>query len=455
MRTTIFIGRKGVKFCLFLQVILFVCLPSTGISRGISDSEQAVNYYLDFHTFKGYDKDKTFLEIFEQIPSQSLYFVKKQAGLKAKYKVVIRIYNLEGTEVAALSHNDSISVNDTEQPACQVINPLIRFAFQLKPGRYTAIIKSTDENTQAFIQLQKNLSIPDYKKPELLLSDLQLANSITNTTEEGLLVKNNKKIVPNVPHMYDVSQNMLQVYSEIYNLSFSPDNQYNQFAVTYSITDKFGKEIKQFKSTFEKPGETCSCGIGLPINNLPTGQYTLHQTIRDLDNARIVSKKVTFHINNPNTDFNTKNFVKTLNQLKYIASAEDIMRLKDLSSQDRMSGLQSFWKQNDPTPRTVPNELKIEFYKRLHYSNQNFSTNNQEGWDTEQGKIYIKNGPPDSIKQIKPESNSDAGIYEVWEYNQLNRKYIFVDSWGFGTFRLAKITTNDMEHEYSLHQQEE
>ena len=258
-----------------------------------------------------------------------------------------------------------------------------------------------------------------------------------------------------MPHVYNASQNLLQVYSEIYNLSFSAENPHNQFTATYSITDKLGNEIKQFNSTFEKPEKTCSYGIGLPINNLPTGQYTLHQTIRDLDTSQIVSKRVTFHINNPNTDFYTQDFVKTLNQLQYVASAEDITRLKNLPAQKRISGLQSFWEQNDPSPGTVRNELKIEFYKRLRYSNQNFSTNNQEGWETEQGKIYIKNGPPDSIKQIKPESTADAGIYEVWEYNQLNRNYIFVDNWGFGTFRLAKVTTNDMQHEFSLHQQEE
>jgi GWxTD domain-containing protein len=120
---------------------------------------------------------------------------------------------------------------------------------------------------------------------------------------------------------------------------------------------------------------------------------------------------------------------------------------------ERDKYIEVIWRSRDPDPDTEENEFKEEFYERVAYANEHFSSG-KPGRLTDRGRIYIKFGKPDSI-----ESHPTGGAYEreFWEgggstttypFERWFYHYIpnvrsgveleFVDPTGSGEFRLAK-----------------
>lgn len=429
-----------------------LCLPLRGLANDLSHGLQNSNYYFDFLTFKSFAGDSALLEVFCQIPVQQLRFANVGEKWVSRYQVVFRVSDLQGHDLIELSKRDSILVPEHSLTA-ELANPLLRFAALLRPGNYLATFQLSGMRAANCVQLQKKITIPDYSGTQLQMSDLQLASSITNTTDEGVLVKNFKKIIPNVSHIFGQPGNLLNVYSELYNLCYAANKPGRRFSATYAITDKIGNEVKRLQRIFDKPGDTCAYGIGIPISDLQTGAYTLTLIVEDLDSRQMTSKSVRFHVLRPASVLTEAEFRRTLRQLRYIATEKQLHGLSVLPPGQRLQGLQEFWESMDPVPETKENELMIEFYNRLYYSNQYFDSSDAEGWESDRGKVYIKNGPPDAVEKVVPEQQA-GNVYEIWEYQQLNRKYIFVDSWGVGNFRLFRTASNSDSPDYSLFQQD-
>ena len=59
------------------------------------------------------------------------------------------------------------------------------------------------------------------------------------------------------------------------------------------------------------------------------------------------------------------------------------------TSEDCASVVQQFWAFRDPTPDTINNEFKDEFYDRILYANTHFGTGDRIGWKTDRGRVYI------------------------------------------------------------------
>jgi GWxTD domain-containing protein len=106
--------------------------------------------------------------------------------------------------------------------------------------------------------------------------------------------------------------------------------------------------------------------------------------------------------------------------------------------------LADFWIRRDPTPETPRNETREQFYAAIAYADRSFREGGRgtaEGWRTDRGRIYAKNGVPDEVLQRQQQGK--APPYEVWRYSSgKGRYYVFADRTGFGAFNL--MATNDL-----------
>ncbi len=126
--------------------------------------------------------------------------------------------------------------------------------------------------------------------------------------------------------------------------------------------------------------------------------------------------------------------------VSYIISAEERTAFKLLlTDAAREQFVDQFWRRRDPTPDTVENEYREEYYRRLAYANEQFAEG-IAGWKTDRGHVYIKYGPPDERAQAR---GGTAGVvpYERWHYRYMgnfstNVDLEFVDAAGSGEFRL-------------------
>ncbi|MDX1586711.1 MAG: GWxTD domain-containing protein, partial [Balneolaceae bacterium] len=121
-----------------------------------------------------------------------------------------------------------------------------------------------------------------------------------------------------------------------------------------------------------------------------------------------------------------------IDMLKFIVSKEEIKRIKSGSQAVREQKFREFWESKDPTPKTEYNELMAEYYRRIDYAYEHFTTINTIGYESDQGEIYIKYGPPKNIERKFP---TGEPAVEIWTYE--NRQFVFRATSGFGDFRLV------------------
>ncbi|MBN2206971.1 MAG: GWxTD domain-containing protein [Candidatus Aminicenantes bacterium] len=78
--------------------------------------------------------------------------------------------------------------------------------------------------------------------------------------------------------------------------------------------------------------------------------------------------------------------------------------------------IEAFWKQRDPNPTTPENEFKVEHERRIAYANQTFGKSSPgPGWRSDQGRIYIILGEPNSKDRF--ENQSEVYPVEIWFYS--------------------------------------
>ena len=92
--------------------------------------------------------------------------------------------------------------------------------------------------------------------------------------------------------------------------------------------------------------------------------------------------------------------------ISYIITPEERAAFKKLTTdEERDQFIEEFWRRRNPTPGSPENAFKEEFYRRIAYANEHFSSG-IPGWRTDRGHIYIMYGPPDDI-----ESHPSGGTY--------------------------------------------
>ena len=122
------------------------------------------------------------------------------------------------------------------------------------------------------------------------------------------------------------------------------------------------------------------------------------------------------------------------------AQIDSIKSAKDILSKERI--FLAFWQRYNTNPSSKQNPVMDEYFNRVAYANAHFS-HYFAGWKSDMGMIYILFGPPNNVDRHPFEVDSKP--YEVWDYFQRNRQFIFVDETGFGDYRL----TNPLSDVYS------
>jgi GWxTD domain-containing protein len=138
----------------------------------------------------------------------------------------------------------------------------------------------------------------------------------------------------------------------------------------------------------------------------------------------------------------------------YIITGDEKRAFKALTTdEERENFIENFWRRRDPDPDTEENEFREEYYERIAYANEHYSSG-IPGWKSDRGRIYITFGKPNEV-----ESHPTGGSYnrqsyegggstttypfEIWFYRHLDQvgdgiEIEFVDPTGSGEYRIAR-----------------
>ena len=122
-----------------------------------------------------------------------------------------------------------------------------------------------------------------------------------------------------------------------------------------------------------------------------------------------------------------------INMMEFIVDDSKLRSLRRGSREDRERRFREFWAERDPDPDREYNELMVEYYRRIDYAYDNFTTPQQPGYESDQGQVYIRNGEPDDKERTFP-PNQPAR--ELWYYG--DKVFVFEATTGFGDFRLIE-----------------
>jgi GWxTD domain-containing protein len=138
----------------------------------------------------------------------------------------------------------------------------------------------------------------------------------------------------------------------------------------------------------------------------------------------------------------------------YIITDEERKAFKKLATDDeRERFIEEFWRRRDPDPDTDENEFKEEYYERIAYANEHFSSG-IPGWKSDRGRIWIMYGKPDERETHPMGGSYDRPSYEgggstttypfeTWFYRYIagvgsGVEIEFVDPTGSGEYRIAR-----------------
>jgi len=398
------------KKIIFVLVLVLFLVPAAA-DFGPSDSEGDIHFTADSRQFFG--SRGTLVEIYYQVPNTSLKFIPTTEGTWwATYITMLEILNPDGDVIYRKTTTNDVEVTLEEQTQKDSSYSINAFRVEIEPDLYEARLTVGDANSKlegtALVPLEINL------KPVPGISDIQLASRARALTDEDFdpegnfkgkaeLVKDDYFVAPLASRrQVSPDDNLLYFFLELYT---DPGN--HTFA--YDIYDEPGRLVDSGETDFPGGG---IAGTVFSVNagDWTRGRYTVRGRLTKTASGEVVGERESFFWVGPQTPeivtevarvsdvaMTDREFEQILHEIAFIATEKEIDQLKAAPPEGRWTVADHFWSVRDPDPTTPENEFKIEYYRRLAYVREHFATGYSDGLDTDQGRLYVRFGPPDEI----------------------------------------------------------
>ena len=419
-----------------------------------------LNVFVDETRFLDEDKN-TILEINYQVPYRELQFERTENGFVAQLEVSIILQQEDNNKYDKTFTNQIIMSTFEKTVSRDFFLDKIKMTMS-KPG-FVVMLKFVDLNSHNSNNWKSEIELLNV---DSILSDLELSTIVRQDTTNFLpkFHRQDTLFIVNPSHIYELPrENFLFVFYEIRNLEMDKEKKYN-YKETIQIK-KRGTTIDRFKSQFTVEKSVIRNMKKIDLSNYKTGLYDIIISIEDKNvyGKSVTNKKDYFSIKKE-VNFAHRIFPDMEDEyhlVQYFLSSVDKKRLRSLSDEGKKNFLERFWASNDPNPVTEDNEYLEEVRDRVEYCNKHFSCF-KEGWETDRGRIYIKNGSPDELKKLETsfdtnENPDNFGTvpsytkytikdYQIWIYriNQ-DHSYVFLDLQANGNYKLIYSKNDDDE----------
>lgn len=409
---------KSIKIIIILIFSAGVIYSQTNYSKLYSSNR--VKYFQDYLNFMD-DDGQSRVDLFIQVPFKEIQFIKSSKGFQGGYSVTVSIYQDDKEtlvfekvwteKILSPSYNNTIS-RESFNLSFRSIN--------LVPGEYfIKTILADRESHQEYLS-ERMFKVKNYKvKPAI--SDILFSANKKNNNDKS-------KIIPNISRNISNSKDGLNFFFEVYTDSSIVSD------IEFHIADKNGKIIysKSRKQTFNETKTQIYYSINDTTLNF--GTYLLSVILKDNDGNQIAIVTKPFFSRWVGLPASVEDIDEAIAQVLYIASPSDIEYMEAGETEtEKIKRFLQFWKSKDPSPGNEENQVFEEYFSRVSFANDNFSSY-IKGWRSDRGMVFIILGPPNNIDRHPFEYDSKP--YEVWQYYDLNKSFVFIDRTGFGDYRL-------------------
>jgi GWxTD domain-containing protein len=376
-------------------------------------------FSLDALNFFSPDSTKTRLDVYIEIPFSKVEFkkYKNSSEFGSEFDITLSIKDENNSPVIDKVYKEELKTDKTDAEFLSQNSRIIIKNFYLTPGQYKLKVSLYELSTKKYYEKDHNITVRDFLMLPLTISDVMIVSRLVYS-------KDRKFITP------DVSRNVGSL-DTFYLFFFVYKNcEANDIDVVCKIQDANKDEVFSAKESIDIQNQII---MPVPAEKFPFGKYNIVISAGTPD----YKTQLKSDFENENKDFpvDLTNLDLLVDQLQYVAKDDELSKIRDAKTDaEKLRLYLEFWKSKDPTPSTKRNEALIMYYQRINYANEHFSTSYTDGWRSDMGMVYIIFGQPNNIERHP--YDPDNKPYEIWDYYENNRQFIFVDNTGFGDYRL-------------------
>jgi len=426
-----------IRFVCFIAVMCLMVTTGTSAQQlyPMGGPGQKIGFHVDYSWFDSNQEGKVLLEVYYKVFNKYLTFVRESGDYQATYEVTIALYSGRDEQIDGHVKQRSFTVPSYSKTLSDVDFRVSQVNFLVPPGKYKIKSTLTDKNAGTSVEREMKVELDDFDSRHAELSGVEFVYVVDSARDNSPFNKDKWSIIPSVIRSYGGDSVVpLLYYHEIYQ---GQDGREEVFIDTRVLNHKYDAVYYDTLTSIFYDNIIRQIRH-VTLSGIPSGDYYLDITLRGRRNKSLDNIRTPFRISwSPEALFRN-DFKTALKQIEYIGKSDEIKELKEATtSEARMSAWNNFWFRRDPTPNTVRNEAKEDYYRRIEYTNRYFSLLGKEGWRTDRGRIYIQYGEPDQIEDFPFEAINEFA-YQVWYYYQIGirRKFTFEDRWGDGDYRL-------------------
>ncbi len=419
-------------FKFILASLLLSNLAFAQTDFGFLEEPRGKEFYTDMTLFR--EKDRWRLEAYFKIFNHKLSFLKQKDKYRASYEMHLIVFDSHNRQVTASSIEENYDVASYLETSSQSSFLINQLETRLLSGQYKLEFTLNDLNSTQRWSKKMDLQVPELIREKTTLSSVEFARSISDTLVNPKFEKNGKEVIPSVDRAFGDPDSKIHLYYEIYK----NETEKEKYILEYQAQEIMSrKKVLNIQDTLEAEDKVHRIFKSWDIDKFPEGEYVFNLKLLSPDGKVLDSKEEKFYIRKSVLSLLKTDYQKAIEQLRYIASTEEMDKLKEAKEEERLQAWIDFWRSKDPTPQTMENELEEEYYRRIAYANANFGIFKREGWITDMGRIYIIYGHPDEVERHPFERETKP--YQIWYYYQRNIQIIFVDQSGYGEYEIESI----------------
>lgn len=391
-------------------------------------------FYFDIYNFYSGDSAGTKVDFFLQLPFEKLSFIKAGEKFRAEYSVSVTVNDENKLKlITEKSWTEKIELMDFNKTNSKSDYNLSARSFKLAPGKYYFTILVEDLDSRKEYRAEAEVPVRTFDQ-ELAISDIMLISTKT-TSETGTV-----KIVPNLSRNVAAQKGGIPIFFEVYSSAE------RDLELTYTIVDTKNNPLYSDKKIEKLKKGNTQLFYTFDFKDAGMGEYRMVISAPFVDDKTVIVSTKSFFSRWSGMPSTLKDLEKASDQMIYIAGPDEIDHIqngKDFA--EKLDRYMEFWEKKDPTQGTPENEVFNEYYRRIEFANKNFKQM-LEGWRSDMGMVYITLGSPNNVERHPFEYDSKP--YEIWDYYDINRRFIFVDQTGFGDYRLVTPFFGEYRYRY-------
>jgi GWxTD domain-containing protein len=383
---------------------------------------------------------ETRVDLYARVPYSELQFLSASGSFSAQYIVRAEIYRLDrrGRRDGLLVRRQwERSVNAAEYRATQssALFDASTHSVTLPPGTYGLVMEVEDRATR----------IPQRRESELVVRDLSGPLAISDLVFIDGFEAESQTIFPRVSSVVGTNDTSIQLFYEVYSdrprtvrvtrevIRPAQGSSLVRSLFTFWRSDADDVTFTFTENTSARQGRSQRV-VEIPLSGLRPGEYIVRVRLEDERGRILAEAEKHLEAEWRGLAQLIRSLDEAIDQLRYIAKDRELRHIKAGSTQEeRLARFLAFWERRDPTPGSDRNERMEEYYTRVAHANRMFGRGG-EGWKTDRGSIIVLYGEPDQVERFP--AAAAARAYEVWHYNQMGKRFLFIDESGRGDFRL-------------------